>query len=63
LEKCKNCGRQFNSMRDMTYSAYGYCSWECLMNSRTNRGNQSSNNHNRTNKRGQSRHNVGSRYR
>lgn len=22
----------FNSIHTMTYSAYGYCSWECLMN-------------------------------
>jgi DNA-directed RNA polymerase subunit RPC12/RpoP len=43
LEKCRNCGRQFNRVQAMTYSAYGYCSWDCLMNHRKG-GNQAKGN-------------------
>ncbi len=31
LQRCKTCGREYNIMQTMTYSAYGYCSWDCLM--------------------------------
>ena len=34
MERCKTCGREFSANQTMTYSVYGYCSWECLMNKR-----------------------------
>lgn len=40
LDRCKTCGRQYNVVQTMTYSAYGYCSWECLMNHTKNSGGQ-----------------------
>lgn len=45
LARCKTCGRQYNIVQAMTYSAYGYCSWDCLM--KHSRG---SNNRNRDNR-------------
>ena len=57
MERCKTCGREYTPVRTMTYSEYGYCSWDCLMNKRsrsnnhsTNNNHNSHNNHNRTNR-------------
>jgi hypothetical protein len=35
MGRCKACGREYNALHTMTYSAYGYCSWECLMKEKT----------------------------
>jgi hypothetical protein len=35
MARCKSCGREFHSVKTMTYSAYGFCSWDCLMRDRT----------------------------
>lgn len=32
LERCKTCGKEYTAIQTMTYSVYGYCSWDCLMN-------------------------------
>jgi hypothetical protein len=57
LERCKTCGKEYTPVRTMTYSEYGYCSWDCLMNKKNRPGNHSGhnthNNHynqNRTNR-------------
>ena len=31
MQRCKTCGREFTANQVMTYSVYGYCSWDCLM--------------------------------
>jgi hypothetical protein len=58
LERCKTCGREFTAVRTMTYSEYGYCSWDCLMNKKNRYNNRSQNSNqgqaqhnNRTNRR------------
>ena len=38
LQRCKTCGREYNIMQTMTYSAYGYCSWDCLMKKKSHQG-------------------------
>ena len=41
LERCKTCGKEFVANQVMTYSVYGFCSWDCLMkrgSHRTNNG-------------------------
>jgi len=35
LQRCKTCGREYTVTQTMTYSVYGYCSWDCLMNKKT----------------------------
>jgi hypothetical protein len=35
LERCKTCGKEYTANQTMTYSVYGYCSWDCLMNKKT----------------------------
>ena len=31
LERCKTCGKEcHHENQTMTYSVYGYCSWDCL---------------------------------
>jgi hypothetical protein len=45
LERCKTCGKEYVSNQTMTYSVYGYCSWDCLMNKKTR--NNTPNRHNR----------------
>ncbi len=45
VERCKTCGKEFVPNQVMTYSVYGFCSWECLMK----RGNQR-NNHGKDNR-------------
>lgn len=32
LERCKTCGKEYTTNQVMTYSVYGFCSWDCLMN-------------------------------
>jgi hypothetical protein len=44
LERCKTCGREYTPVRTMTYSEYGYCSWECLMNKKNRTTNHSGHN-------------------
>lgn len=75
MERCKTCGKEYTLVRTMTYSEYGYCSWDCLMNkkSRSNNhnthnthnahnGQNSHYNHNRTNrKQNNQRNEVGTR--
>jgi hypothetical protein len=51
LERCKTCGKEYTANQTMTYSVYGYCSWDCLMN-KNNRYNNS-NRPNRRNNNGQ----------
>ncbi|MFH0821307.1 MAG: hypothetical protein V2B18_01040 [Pseudomonadota bacterium] len=46
MGKCKSCGRDYNPVQAMTYSAYGYCSWDCLMKSRNGNQGQTNNNNN-----------------
>lgn len=41
LAKCKTCGKEFSTNQVMTYSVYGYCSWDCLMNQGVKRNNNS----------------------
>jgi hypothetical protein len=58
-------------VRTMTYSEYGYCSWDCLMNkksrsnnynSHNNSHNNNQSNHNRSNrKQGSQRNDTGTR--
>jgi hypothetical protein len=64
LERCKTCGREYTPVRTMTYSEYGYCSWDCLMNKKNrssnhNTHNTHNNNHNRTNRKQNSQRNEG----
>jgi hypothetical protein len=40
LERCKTCGRTYTPNQTMTYSVYGYCSWDCLMNKKARTGQQ-----------------------
>ncbi|AFM23982.1 hypothetical protein Desti_1269 [Desulfomonile tiedjei DSM 6799] len=56
LERCKTCGKEYTANQTMTYSVYGYCSWECLMNKNTKRGNS-----NRPNRKNSGVREVGSR--
>ncbi|MFH1116332.1 MAG: hypothetical protein V1792_20660 [Pseudomonadota bacterium] len=41
LERCKTCGKEYAASPTMTYSEYGYCSWDCLMNKKNRYNNQS----------------------
>lgn len=43
LQRCKTCGKEYTSVQAMTYSEYGYCSWDCLMKKKTHTGNQNNN--------------------
>lgn len=47
--KCKTCGREYTAVQTMTYSEYGYCSWDCLMKKRTQPVNNYRNKSNRRN--------------
>ncbi len=40
VERCKTCGKEFVPNQVMTYSVYGYCSWDCLMKRGSHRNNQ-----------------------
>jgi len=40
LQRCKTCGREYTATQTMTYSVYGYCSWDCLMNNKKRQNNQ-----------------------
>ncbi len=51
LERCKTCGKSYTPNQTMTYSVYGYCSWECLMNKKVRVNNQNRGNNNNSNKR------------
>ncbi|MGD9819051.1 MAG: hypothetical protein AB7V04_10175 [Desulfomonilaceae bacterium] len=56
MQRCKTCGREYTVVQTMTYSSYGYCSWECLMNKKTkgpsqNRSNRKSGQRNSYNSR------------
>ena len=46
LERCKTCGKEYTANQTMTYSVYGYCSWDCLMNKKS-RNNAPNNRQNR----------------
>lgn len=51
MQRCKTCGREFTTNQTMTYSVYGYCSWDCLMNKKARGNNQNQNqNQNRNNR-------------
>lgn len=50
MERCKTCGKEYTATPTMTYSEYGYCSWDCLMNKKSrynqpNRMNRRNNGH------------------
>lgn len=40
MQRCKTCGREYSALQTMTYSEYGYCSWDCLMNKRSQQSNR-----------------------
>jgi hypothetical protein len=51
LERCKTCGKEYMSNQTMTYSVYGYCSWDCLMNKKSRSNNPNRNNRRQNNQR------------
>lgn len=56
LDRCKTCGKEFVSNQTMTYSVYGYCSWDCLMNKKSKPHNHTRNNRKNNNQRNESGH-------
>ncbi len=56
LAKCKTCGREYTAVQTMTYSVYGYCSWDCLMKKKSHHPN-----HNRSQRRNSRRNDFGNR--
>jgi hypothetical protein len=50
LERCKTCGKEYVKSPTMTYSEYGYCSWDCLMNKKSRYNNNNSHNNNNQNR-------------
>lgn len=53
MDRCKTCGKEYTANQTMTYSVYGYCSWDCLMNKSHRNHNSNSARPNRRNNSGQ----------
>ncbi len=56
MERCKTCGKEYTSNQTMTYSVYGYCSWDCLMNKSNRYNNQNRSNRRNNGPRTETRH-------